>query len=394
MLIKKVISLVLSCSVCLSSISCASTDIAGMGRGSALQMYEDETRMWKRSKEMQEIIDKSGYIYEDEALGEYITSVLHKLIGDIAEANNLDLKVGIIKDPFFNAFSLPDGVIYIHTGLLANSENEAQLAAVLGHEASHFLLRHSLREHRSTMNKTAFFNVVNMTVGTAACVVAGAAGALLAGVLGKYGLNASIFGYSRQMEREADENAFKLIKEAGYNPHEAKKFLETLAEMTEGEDKIPYFYSTHPRIKERIETFEELIKESGSPAEGINNAAIYNSMVKNLILENAELDMKRKNGLKSARRQIARYNNMYADDFKAYYLLGKLNALEGNKEEAEERLKKSIELVPDFAESHKELGLLYYKDDKKQDARAEFEKYLALEPQAKDAEYVRGYMNE
>ncbi len=66
-------------------------------------------------------------------------------------------KVKVVKDPFLNAFALPDGSIYFHTGLLARMENEAQLATVLGHEIAHFINRDSARQlrHRESRQTTA-----------------------------------------------------------------------------------------------------------------------------------------------------------------------------------------------------------------------------------------------
>ena len=56
-----------------------------------------------------------------------------------------DVKIVVIKDPYLNAFAFPNGVIYIHTGMLARMDNEAQLAALLAHEMSHCIHRHTLR---------------------------------------------------------------------------------------------------------------------------------------------------------------------------------------------------------------------------------------------------------
>ena len=51
----------------------------------------------------------------------------------------------LISDPGLNAYSFPDGAIYIHTGLLSHLENEAELALLLAHELAHVTGRHALR---------------------------------------------------------------------------------------------------------------------------------------------------------------------------------------------------------------------------------------------------------
>lgn len=400
----KSIQFILFCILCLCVLSCASTKIQSMDTRGNVEIYDDEARLWKRAEEGQEILDKSGFIYENEELTQYVNDVLHKLVGDLEKANNVKLKVCILKDPLFNAFCMPNGAIYVHTGIIANADNEAQLATVLGHEASHFFCRHILKGYRSVVNKSAFLTVFDITLGGLTNALGGTStsygsSADLLRLLGDYVVIGSVFGYSRDMEREADKAAFEFARSAGYNPLETKRFLENMYEATKDEkDKVPYFYHSHPRTKERIKTYDSLIKnlskESNNEIGGIDNSEMYNKITKNVLLDNAELDMKRKNGIKSARRQIEKYNKLYPDTSKAYCLLGKLCLLEDNKEEAKKALAKSIELNSDYAESYRDIGLLYYKDGEKEIAAQNFKRYLQLNPDAKDADYMRRYLNE
>ncbi len=377
--------------ICLSLSACASTKIANMDTSGTFELFDDEARLWKRSKELEDILNKSGYIYQDEQLTKYVNDVLHKVTSELEASNKVNLKVYILKDPFFNAFCLPDGVIYVHTSILANADNEAQLATLLGHEASHFFCRHSLKEQRSIINKSAFLSALSVTLtGT------GGYGSL-ADILAQYVVVGSVFGYSRGLENEADKKGFELMEKAGYDPKEAKKFLENLYEANKDDDKIPYFYSTHPTTKARVKSCEKLIsgfsKENNGEIGGVINDNIYNKMIKNVLLDNAELDLTRQKGIKTARRQIEKYNTLYPGDSRAYCLLGKSYILENNKAKAEEIFKKSLEFNPSYAQAHRELGLLYYKDGKKEDARIEFKEYLRLKPDAEDDEYIRRYLD-
>lgn len=383
-------------SLCLFLCSCASTQIKNMEGNIHQELYEDEARLWKRADEFEEIITESGFLYRDEQLSLYVNDVLNKVMGALAQRNNYRLKVYVINDPLFNAFCLPNGSIYIHTSILANLDNEAQLATILGHEATHFLHRHALREFRSLINKSAFLSSLQVTCAGASGIV-GASGDL-AGLLSQFCVIGSLYGYSRDIEREADKNAFELITEAGYDPYEAKKAMENMYEATKDDKiKVPYFYHTHPKIKERIENYkifiEEYYKNTPQAKEGIKNAQKYNAMIKNLLLDNAELTMKR-DSIKVARRQLERYHTLYPDDFKCLYLSGKLYLQEGNQDKAEGELKKSIELNPDFAENYNALGLIYYKKGENAKANVAFHKYLQLKPDAADADYIRGYLNE
>lgn len=384
---KKLIRSTVLLAICFSLSACASTQIENIGAGGNFKIEEDEARMWKRSQELDEVLTHSGYIYQDEQLNGYVNGVLHKLTGELERSNNVKLQAYILKDPLFNAFCLPSGSIYLHSSILANSENEAQLATVLGHEASHFFCRHSLKEFRSTINKTAFLSFWTVAL----------SGGGLATLLGQYAIVGSIYGYSRTLENEADEKGFELVKNAGYDISESKKFMEKLYAATKDEDKVPYFYSSHPSTQHRIKLYDQLIKNAykneGAALGGITNEKEYNAAVKSLILDNVELDLKRDKGLIAARQQIDKYIVIEPGDARAYCILGRLCILEKKKDAAQEAFKKSIELSPDYADSHRELGLLFYKNGDKQTAKSEFEKYLELAPNAKDIDYIRRYLN-
>ena len=387
--------------LCLFLSSCATTNISNINKTSNFQFIDGEESLWKRAHELKVVLNRSGFIYQDPELTKYVNGVLHRLVGEFAKDEKVNLKVYILRDPYFNAFCLPDGTIYIHTSILANLDNEAQLAVILAHEAVHFLHRHTLKELRSVINKTAFLSVLQITLAGACNVFTpGASGSSvdLVRLISEYAVLGSYYGYSRGIEREADKGAFDIITHAGYDPRETKNALENMYEANKDEKvKIPYFYQSHPRTRERIKNFErfisDLAKSGKSPLTGETNTETYRQMTKCALLDNAELDMKR-NSLRLARNEIDKYNKLYPDDYKGYYLLGKLNYLDSKAEDAEENLVKSLQLNPDCSDSHRELGMLYYKQGKKEQAKAKFTKYLELKPQATDAEYIRSYLNE
>lgn len=381
--------------------SCASTKISNIEKGKELKLYDDEVGIWKNSEEMQKSLLKSNFIYKDEALSAYVNNILHKLVQDSVD-DKVTLRAYIVGDPNFNASIAPTGAIFVHTGLLANLDNEAQLATILGHEATHFLHRHALKSQRSAINATAFFSFVQISA------VAGA-GALAyngydprgADLISQYiglGVVGSIYGYSRDLEKEADETGFQLLEKAGYDPKESKRAFENLYEATKDEEKLaPYFFQTHPRVKERIRNFDNylknLSKEKNMDIAGMQNADEFIHMTKDVLLFNAELDLKR-NRPKLAQKQLEKFDKYFPDNYMAHFLFGKLFNMEKETVKAQEELEKSISLNPDFADSRKELGLLYWKGNEKENARVQFGKYLSLRPEAQDASYIKGYMNE
>ena len=63
-----------------------------------------------------------------------------RLLGDMVEEIDLEVDVLVFKDPTVNAWAYPNGTVAVQTGLLAAMENEAQLAAIMGHEIAHAIV--------------------------------------------------------------------------------------------------------------------------------------------------------------------------------------------------------------------------------------------------------------
>ncbi|MCK9604675.1 MAG: M48 family metalloprotease [Candidatus Omnitrophica bacterium] len=399
-MIKKIPLFLLLVIFCFALCGCETLNVKNMDKTGQFQKEDDEARLWKRQDEFEEIINTSGFIYQDEQLNNYVEGVLCKLTGELEKCNNVNLRVYIIRDPELNAFCLSNGAIYIHTGLLANIDNEAQLATILGHESAHFFNRHELKAFRGIKNKTAFLSSLQITLAGGSAFAGSYGSAVdLVNRLAGYSVAASVYGYSREVEREADKVAFEFMIVSGYDPAEAKKFFDTLYELNkdEKENKAPYLYQTHPRIKERIDNFDGFIKKASEekrmPVFTACNIKEHNRITRQLLLDNCELEIKA-NKPKHARRGIDKYVKLYPDDAEGYYLSGTLYLAEGKNDEAQKELKKSIEVNPRYPESHRALGMMYYKKGDKQLAEVEFRKYLELVPDAKDKDYIRRYIDE
>jgi len=108
---------------CLSS--CTPTRLAAVGSKEYTGYEEDEKRLWQRSREEEERIDNSGELYQDTVLNQYLNQVAFKLVPDEVKGHQLEISVKVIRNPLLNAFTYPNGVIYVHTGILAKMQNEA-----------------------------------------------------------------------------------------------------------------------------------------------------------------------------------------------------------------------------------------------------------------------------
>src|SRR5256884_5030877 len=109
-----------------------------------------------------------------------------------------------------------------------------------------------------------------------------------------YGTTAAITGYARDQEREADREGLDLMVRAGYDPTEAPKaFHEMKKELDREKIKEPFFYSSHPRLQERIDNFESLTETTYRDRRGgTKNRDLFLKKIRLVVLEKARLDLK------------------------------------------------------------------------------------------------------
>ena len=111
--------------------------------------------MLDKSNQLDKQLQEKGLVYNDLDTTKYITKVGQAVLPGGPEYQNVHWQFFILRDAIPNAFALPNGSIYVHTGLLAILENEAQLAGVLAHEETHVMNRHGYLENRSYRKKAA-----------------------------------------------------------------------------------------------------------------------------------------------------------------------------------------------------------------------------------------------
>ena len=187
---------------------------------------------------------------------------------------HLDLRVRVIETPALAAFVVPDGGIFLSVGLLARLESEAQLAVVLGHELSHAVNRHSVVTYR-TYKRGAAMAVSSLPFS-----------------LGEAGMMAAVAGYPRDPEWEADEQGLALVAAAGLDVSQAKRPFEHLAAWVKEEElEEPFVYSTHPRLQDRIESYDRLVKGKYAGRKGDGGEVRYRTATAHLLVAAARLDL-------------------------------------------------------------------------------------------------------
>ena len=203
-----------------------------------------EAGLWMQMNNYEEQLKTSGSRVKDKNLDKYLKDLLCALT-----VYCKDIRVYVLDIPYFNAFMAPNGMMVVWTGLLLRVGNEAQLAAVIGHEAGHYIRRHSLKAWLDAKARTDLMAI--LSIGLAVGGVPGGGDIFNISQLLQAGIMAK---HSRDNEREADEIGLDSLIKAGYDPDEAPKIWENiLKEMELGENKNPpAFFSSHPNPKERI----------------------------------------------------------------------------------------------------------------------------------------------
>jgi predicted Zn-dependent protease len=190
-------------------------------------------------------------VVRDAQLNDYVSRIGRRL-ASAPEADRYPYTFKVINESSINAFALPGGPTYVHTGLIRAAENEAQLAGVMAHEIAHVALRHGTHQ----ASKANAVQLPAMILGG----ILGGGGSML-GQLAQLGIgvgaNSLLLKYSRDAERDADRLGARMMAQAGYNPLEMARFFEKL--QAQGSRGGPAFLSSHPDPGNRIQIVQEEI---------------------------------------------------------------------------------------------------------------------------------------
>ncbi len=186
-------------------------------------------------------------VVPNDRLQNYISTLGKKLAADPA-AGDYPYQFTVINDPSINAFALPGGPIFVHSGLIEAADNEAQLAGVLAHEISHVALRHATSQASKA-------NMIQLPAVLAGAAIGDQSMLAQLGQLGLgLGVNSLMMKYSRGAETEADALGARIMANAGYDPVEMARFFEKLE--SQGGSGGPAFLSSHPSPGNRVKNVQ------------------------------------------------------------------------------------------------------------------------------------------
>ncbi|MHC4947865.1 MAG: M48 family metalloprotease [Planctomycetota bacterium] len=194
---------------------------------------------------MPELIQQYGGEVESAELRAYVRDVGDRLVAHVeGDYGRLEWSFTVLDSEVINAFALPGGRVFISRGLLAEFENEAQVAGVLGHEIGHVTARHVDERISHALSVEFGLSVLGAMTESDLAV----AGAQLFG-------SGYLLSFNRNQETEADKLGLRYMTKAGYDPAGMLQVLDVLETASEGGP--PEFMSTHPHPETRIEYVTE-----------------------------------------------------------------------------------------------------------------------------------------
>jgi predicted Zn-dependent protease len=297
-----------------------------------------------------------GGLYQiDQSLTDYVNEVGSRLAAVSDRA--LPYEFVVLNDSTPNAWALPGGKIAVNRGLLMSLENEAELAAVLGHEIVHAAARHGARSmERGMLLQGA---LVLTAIGTQNSEYSNY-------IVGGASLGAQLIStrYGRQAELEADEYGMAYMARAGYDPAAAISLQEKFVALKEGQKShwLQGLFASHPPSEERV---------------------AKNAETSRLLKEAQTRDWETGN------RQYAQRLNYLVSKEPAYAAFDQAMTLLADKETsvAKKRVEKAIQLEPREPKFYGLKADILYGENKYRQAISQYGK--ALE---KDSQYYEYYL--
>lgn len=299
---------------------------------------------------------QGGKYYLDPELTLYVREVGQKLAA-VSDRPDLPYEFSIVNSGVPNAWALPAGKIAINRGLLLEFENEAQLAAVLGHEIVHAAARHSVQRMQQGMILSAGLAGLGLALSDnewAGLVMGGAA----------VGSQVALAQYSQSHELESDHYGIRYMKEAGYDPQAAVELQEIFVRLSEGQAPSGFLqglFATHPPSQKRVEENQELVNKIG--AGGFVGREVYQEKLS----------------------YLRKHQPAYEAEKEAQKL-----AKEGNMDAAMAKINEAIKIEPDEAGFYAFRGYLYEQKEAPKQAKADYDKAVSLYPEMFSYRLQRG----
>lgn len=288
-------------------------------------------------------------LIEDPEVKRYVQSVVDRL-ADKIPPQPFSFRANVLLHNSMNAFAVPGGSVFVHTGLIMQLEHESELAGVLAHELAHVTQRHIA----TRMERAQTVTVASLLGALASVFLGGGSGsgAMMAGSMAAG--QAAMLNYSRVDETEADQIGLQYLVQAGYRPQGMMGAFEKIRrkQWASGID-IPEYLSTHPDVGGRINEINARIQGLPASVRNRKDDDVRFNRVRTLILA-------RYGEPEVAARAFANALAKNGKDSLALMGQGILAERRNQVREAETAFGKALACAPQDALIMREAGRFYY----------------------------------
>ena len=232
---------------------CAKNPVTG--KSQLMLMSEGDEIAMDQKQSPHQFSEDFGAISETR-VNQYVDRVGREL-GARSHRPNMPYSFRVVEASHINAYAFPGGSIACTRGILLNLDNEAQLAALLGHEIGHVNARHTAA--RMSQGMLLQVAVVGATI---AAAQKDERYAPLAGTVGSLGSGLLLAKYSRDDERQADALGLEYMVRCGHNPEGMTGLMRMLTGLHDREpNQLELMFASHPMSQERLDNTQRAIKE-------------------------------------------------------------------------------------------------------------------------------------
>jgi len=228
------------------AVGCATNPVTG--KSQLMLVSEDQEIQIDRQYSPFQFSADYGTV-QDKALNDYIDRT-GKNMAARTHRTNMPYNFRVVNANYVNAYAFPGGSIACTRGILLSLDNEAELAALLGHELGHVNARHTAEQMSKSMLTQTIIGGLAAAMGTQ-----GASYGDIASKLGQIGAGALLASYSRDNERQADSLGMGYMVKSGYSAEGMVGLMDMLRSMNQHQPStIELMFATHPMSDERYQT--------------------------------------------------------------------------------------------------------------------------------------------
>jgi len=382
------------------------------------ELEEDEAGLWMLVERHEQELRTSNRIIEDQNLHYYLHELTCRTVGDLCDG----IRVYAIRAPGLNAFMMPNGAMFVQSGLLLRIEDDAELAAVLAHEVSHFQRRHSIESLRRWRKTSSTFAVLSTLVAAAGTVAAASSDAYedaaRAGTMTETGLlmlqaagiiaTFQLVAYDREQEKQADLDGIELMRKRNIDVTGAPRLWhKVIREQAAGGNQSGFsLLATHPTPGERLAYLNKIGFSTNAPKSmNVPSSAIASTGAREIVDQYREQwlldELAVQHPSQFAAIAVAQAQ-MGVDPALSLYLSAKSWIAHANKTRRSKRQRTQAlqEALSAFeagdrleggmqAEAYRDWGKVDAELDNPKSAKEKFERYLRRAPNAWDAEFIR-----